>query len=41
MVYSDASKKGWGYVLMQNKKVINYVSRQLKSHEVSYPVHDL
>ena len=28
--YSDASRKGLGYVLMQNRKVIAYASRQLK-----------
>ena len=26
---------------MQHKKVIAYASRQLKTHEVNYPVHDL
>jgi hypothetical protein len=41
VVYSDASKRGLGCVLMQNRRVIAYVSRQLKSHEVNYPVHDL
>jgi hypothetical protein len=41
VVYSDASKRGLGYVLMQHGHVIAYASRQLKSHEVNYPVHDL
>jgi hypothetical protein len=41
VVYSDASKRGLGCVLMQHKKVIAYASRQLKPHEVNYPVHDL
>jgi len=41
MVYSDASGKGLGCVLMQHGKVIAYASRQLKTHEVNYPVHDL
>ena len=41
MVYSDASKKGLGCVLMQHGKVIAYASRQLKPHEVNYLVHDL
>jgi hypothetical protein len=40
-VYCDASKNGLGYVLMQNRKVIAYGSRQLKPHEVNYPTHDL
>jgi len=37
----EASKKGLGCVLMQHGKVIAYASRQLKTHEVNYPVHDL
>jgi hypothetical protein len=41
MVYSYASKRGLGCVLMQHGRVIAYASRQLKSHEVNYPVHDL
>jgi len=41
VVYSDASKRGQGCVLMQHGRVIAYASRQLKSHEVNYPVHDL
>ncbi|GJZ17938.1 retrotransposon protein, putative, ty3-gypsy subclass, partial [Tanacetum coccineum] len=40
-IYSDASKKGIGCVLMQHGKVITYASRQLKPYEVSYPTHDL
>jgi hypothetical protein len=40
-VYSDASKNGLGCVLMQDRKVIAYGSRQLKPHEVNYPTHDL
>lgn len=40
-VYSDASKYGLGCVLMQNRKVIAYASRQLKPYEVNYPTHDL
>ncbi|KAA3477346.1 Retrotransposable element Tf2 [Gossypium australe] len=41
VVYSDASLNGLGCVLMQEGKVIAYVSRQLKSHEKNYPTHDL
>ncbi|KAL0556239.1 hypothetical protein IC582_004750 [Cucumis melo] len=33
VIYSDASKKGLGCVLMQQGKVVAYASRQLKSHE--------
>jgi hypothetical protein len=40
-VYSDASKNGLGCVLMQDRKVIAYGSRQLRPHEVNYPTHDL
>ena len=40
-VYSDASKEGLGCVLMQQRKVIAYASRQLKNHEKNYPTHDL
>ena len=40
VVYSDASKKGLGCVLMQNDNVIAYASRQLKLYEQNYPTHD-
>ena len=40
-VYTDASREGLGCILMQNRKVIAYVSRKLKSHEQNYPIHDL
>ncbi|KAD4178969.1 hypothetical protein E3N88_27560 [Mikania micrantha] len=40
-IYSDASKKGLGCVLMQHGKVIAYASRHLKPYEVNYPTHDL
>ncbi|KAJ8758508.1 hypothetical protein K2173_000229 [Erythroxylum novogranatense] len=40
-VYSDASRKGLGCVLMQEDKVIAYASRQLKPYEVNYLTHDL
>nr|GFA26754.1 putative reverse transcriptase domain-containing protein [Tanacetum cinerariifolium] len=41
IVYCDASHKGLGVVLMQNKKVIAYASRQLKINEKNYTTHDL
>lgn len=40
-VYIDASHCGLGCVLTQNGRVIAYVSRQLKPHELNYPTHDL
>ncbi|PKU84459.1 putative mitochondrial protein [Dendrobium catenatum] len=40
-VFSYASLKGLGCVLMQQGQVIAYASRQLKSHEKNYPTHDL
>lgn len=41
VVYSDASWKGLGCVLMQHKKVIAYGLRQLKTYEQNYSTHDL
>ncbi|XP_027338009.1 uncharacterized protein LOC113851906 [Abrus precatorius] len=40
-VYCDASHQGLGYVLMQDKRVVAYASRQLQTHERNYPIHDL
>ncbi|KAL5840126.1 hypothetical protein ACOSQ4_012734 [Xanthoceras sorbifolium] len=41
VIYSDASHYGLGCVLMQEGKVVSYASRQLKTHEQNYPIHDL
>ncbi|KAH9671844.1 Endonuclease [Citrus sinensis] len=41
VIYSDASRKGLGCVLMQHGKVIAYAFRQLKNHEQNYLTHDL
>ena len=40
-VFTDASLRGLGCVLQQNGRVVAYASRQLKPHEMNYPVHDL
>ena len=40
-VFCDASYNGLGCVLMQNKKVVAYASRQLKVLLRNYPTHDL
>ena len=41
VIYSDASHKGLGCVLMQNGKVVAYAFHQLKNYEKNYPTHDL
>ena len=41
IVYCDASYFGLGVVLMQERNLIAYDSRQLKVHECNYPTHDL
>ncbi|KAA3462203.1 reverse transcriptase [Gossypium australe] len=41
VVHCDASHTGLGCVLMQDGKVVAYVSRQLRPHEINYPTHDL
>ena len=40
-VFCDASLQGLGGILMQDKKVVAYTSRQLKPSEKNYPTHDL
>ena len=41
VIYSDASGRGLGCVLMQHKHEIAYASRQLKRYKKNYPAHDL
>ena len=41
LIYSDASRKGLGCVLMQHGKVVAYASRQLKPYDQNCPTHDL
>nr|GEZ81778.1 retrotransposon protein, putative, Ty3-gypsy subclass [Tanacetum cinerariifolium] len=41
VVYCDASRLGFGCVLMQIGKVITYESRKFKVHEKNYTTHDL
>jgi transposase InsO family protein len=40
-IYCDACGQGLGCVLMQERHVIAYASRQLRKHELNYPTHDL
>ena len=40
-MYYDASKDRLGCVLMQSVRVVAYGSWKLKSHEQSYPTHDM
>ncbi|XP_015623718.2 uncharacterized protein [Oryza sativa Japonica Group] len=40
-IFCDASRQGLGCVLMQERKVVAYASRQLRPHEVNYLTHDL
>jgi len=39
--FCDVSDQGLGCVLMQNKKVVAYASRQLNVHERNYLTHNL
>ena len=41
MIFSDASLNGLRCVFMQEGKVADYASRQLKSHEKNYLTHDM
>ena len=41
MIYCDASGTGLGGVLMQDGRVVAYLSRQLRPHEENYATHDL
>ncbi|KAM1863015.1 hypothetical protein ACFX14_003408 [Malus domestica] len=41
VIFTDASSKGLGCVLMQHDRVIAYASRQLKTNEQNYPTQDL
>ena len=40
-VYCDVSKDGLGCVLMQSRRVVAAISRQLKNHDWNYPTHDM
>jgi hypothetical protein len=41
LVCTDASKESLGGVLMQDGRVIAYISRKLRKHEENYATHDL
>ncbi|XP_073360085.1 uncharacterized protein [Aegilops tauschii subsp. strangulata] len=41
VIYCDALRAGLGGVLMQEGRVIAYLSRQLRPHEENYATHDL
>jgi hypothetical protein len=41
LVCTDAFKEGLGGVLMQDGRVISYISRKLRRHEENYATHDL
>lgn len=40
-VFSNRSKFGLGYVLIQEGRVVAYVSRKLKDNKNNYPTHDM
>jgi hypothetical protein len=41
LVCTDASKEGLGGVLLQDGRVISYISRKLRRNEENYMTHDL
>jgi hypothetical protein len=41
LVCTDAFKEGLGGVLMQDERVIAYISRKLRRHEENYTMHNL
>ncbi|KAI5343716.1 hypothetical protein L3X38_011592 [Prunus dulcis] len=41
VIYSVALQQELGFVLLQHGRVNAYASRQLKTHESKYPIHDL
>jgi len=41
VVYSNTSRQGLGYALMQKDRVVAYASQQLKPHELNYLIYDL
>ena len=40
-IFCDASRQGLECILMQDRHVVAYASRQLRPHEENYPTHDL
>ena len=40
-IYCDASRQGLGCILIEDRHVVAYASRQLRPHEENYPTHDL
>lgn len=40
VVFNDTTKYGLGCVLMQEERVVAYVSRKLKDHENNYTTHN-
>lgn len=40
-LYTDVFGKGLGAMLMQDRKVVAYISQKFKNHEKNYLTHDL